>query len=67
MVLLNNGSVAFAVDQVNGRNVCVALEGTIGNPVTCTVHDRKPRECVRYRPGARCHKFRRLAGLEEGS
>jgi Fe-S-cluster containining protein len=47
-----------------GRCVCVALRGTVGAHVSCTVYARRPDQCRMLEAGtAECRKARRQAGL----
>jgi uncharacterized protein len=57
-------SLLTKVDPV-GRCVCVALRGTVGRRVSCTIYPRRPTACRRLRRGsAECHKARQQAELE---
>ncbi|MBI5480291.1 MAG: YkgJ family cysteine cluster protein [Deltaproteobacteria bacterium] len=57
------GSLLTRLDPV-GRCVCVALKGTLGRRVSCTVYPRRPRACRGLTEGSRaCRKARRQAGL----
>jgi Fe-S-cluster containining protein len=58
------GSILTKVDRV-GHCVCVALQGTVGRRVNCTIYERRPDACRQLEAGRRaCHKARRQAGLE---
>jgi hypothetical protein len=58
------GSLLTRLDPV-GRCVCVALRGTLGRRVSCTIYARRPGPCRRLTEGSRaCRKARRQAGLE---
>lgn len=47
-----------------GRCVCVALRGTVGQRVSCTIYDRRPQECRSFTAGSKeCIAARRQAGL----
>ena len=44
---------------------CTALEGTIGENVSCRVYEDRPRMCRKFESGSdRCHAVRRAYGLE---
>jgi Fe-S-cluster containining protein len=44
---------------------CTALEGTIGENVSCNVYEDRPRMCRKFEAGSdRCHAVRRAYGLE---
>lgn len=44
---------------------CTALEGTIGENVSCRVYEDRPRMCRKFEAGSdRCHAVRRAYGLE---
>lgn len=44
---------------------CTALEGTIGENVSCRVYEDRPRMCRQFEAGSdRCHAVRRAYGLE---
>jgi len=49
---------------------CVALQGTPGRRVACTIYERRPSVCRNFQPawaegpaGARCHEARTRLGL----
>lgn len=47
-----------------GRCVCVALRGTVGKRVSCSIYERRPDECRRLTVGSReCREARRQTGL----
>lgn len=49
-----------------GRCVCVALRGTIGGRVSCSIYDRRPGECRTLQAGSRdCLAARKQAGLSD--
>ena len=61
---VGRGSLLTRLDPV-GRCVCVALRGTLGRRVSCTIYPRRPGPCRRLTEGSRaCRKARRQAGLE---
>lgn len=37
-----------------GNCRCVALEGTIGEKVACTIYDIRPEICRKFKPGSTC-------------
>lgn len=44
---------------------CVALEGAVGETVSCRIYENRPRVCRRFEAGSdRCHGLRRAYGLE---
>jgi Fe-S-cluster containining protein len=48
-----------------GHCVCIALQGTIGARVSCSIYERRPDGCRDYQPGTTdCRQARRNAGLE---
>ena len=48
-----------------GNCVCIALGGTIGTQVACSIYERRPEGCREFQPGTECcHRARREAGLE---
>jgi hypothetical protein len=59
----------FTVDRYIKRKEedfsCTALEGAIGEKVSCRVYDDRPRMCRQFEAGSdRCHAVRRAYGLE---
>jgi hypothetical protein len=61
---VGRGSLLTRLDPV-GHCVCVALRGTLGRRVSCTIYPRRPGPCRRLAEGSRsCRKARRQAGLE---
>jgi uncharacterized protein len=43
---------------------CVALEGTVGAKVDCTIYAQRPEPCRELQPGEeKCNKARQLHGL----
>jgi uncharacterized protein len=59
----------FVVDRFIKRKEadfsCTALEGTIGQEVSCRVYDDRPRMCRKFEAGSdRCHAVRRAYGIE---
>jgi len=60
---VGRASLLTKLDPV-GRCVCIALRGTVGRRVWCTIYARRPGACRRLtRGGAACRKARRQAGL----
>jgi Fe-S-cluster containining protein len=62
-----NGEIT--VDRFMRRNsetfVCTALDGTIGEQVSCRVYEERPRICHLFEAGSdKCHALRRAFGLE---
>lgn len=62
-----NGEVT--VDRFLRRNgetfACTALDGTIGEQVSCRVYEERPRICHLFEAGSdKCHALRRAFGLE---
>ena len=48
-----------------GNCVCVALRGTVGQRVSCSVYENRPRVCRAFRPGSGdCRQARRELSLE---
>ena len=46
------------------KNRCVALEGTLGERVSCTIYDRRPQACRGCEVGSTsCHAARTALGL----
>jgi uncharacterized protein len=44
---------------------CVALEGAVGETVSCRIYENRPRVCRSFEAGSdRCHGLRRAYGLE---
>ncbi len=44
---------------------CVALEGTIGEQVSCRIYEQRPRICHQFEAGSdKCHALRRAYGIE---
>lgn len=44
---------------------CVALEGTIGEQVSCRIYEQRPRACRLFEAGSdKCHALRRAYGIE---
>ena len=44
---------------------CTALEGTVGENVSCGVYEERPRMCRKFEAGSdRCHAVRRAYGIE---
>jgi Fe-S-cluster containining protein len=59
----------FIVDRIIKRKQedlsCTALEGMVGDKVTCRVYDDRPRMCRKFEAGSdRCHAVRRAYGIE---
>ncbi|MBX3244221.1 MAG: YkgJ family cysteine cluster protein [Acidobacteria bacterium] len=59
----------IVVDRYLRRNAetlaCIALEGTIGEHVGCTVYETRPIMCHHFDAGSdRCHSIRRAFGIE---
>jgi uncharacterized protein len=57
------------VDRYMRRNAetfaCTALEGKLGEDVTCRIYERRPRMCHHFEAGSdKCHALRRAYGLE---
>lgn len=49
----------------DGWKRCVALEGTFGMEVSCSVYDKRPDTCRTFEPGSdACVKARKWAGFE---
>jgi Fe-S-cluster containining protein len=58
-----HGAILTKLDPV-GRCVCVALRGTVGQRVSCSIYARRPDECRRLQAGSQeCLAARRQAGL----
>jgi Fe-S-cluster containining protein len=63
----NDGEIV--VDRYLRRNgetlACVALEGTVGEKVACSIYDTRPVMCHHFDAGSdRCHAIRRAFGIE---
>ena len=44
---------------------CAALEGTIGEAVSCRIYEQRPRICHQFEAGSdKCHALRRAYGIE---
>jgi uncharacterized protein len=59
----------IVVDRYLKRNgdtlMCAALDGTIGERVSCTIYDTRPVMCHHFDAGSdRCHAIRRAFGIE---
>lgn len=62
LVIGSNGRPHLGLDD-NGR--CIALQGTLGQRVQCTIYSVRPRACRRVQPGdPDCIQSRRDRGLE---
>jgi len=49
----------------NGNCRCAALTGRMGESVSCTIYELRPRVCRKFTAGSGpCHMARRAAGLE---
>ncbi|HEY3358019.1 MAG TPA: YkgJ family cysteine cluster protein [Polyangia bacterium] len=58
------GSILTKLDRI-GHCVCVALQGTVGRRVSCTIYARRPDACRQLEAGTRaCLKARRQAGID---
>ena len=45
--------------------VCIALSGTVGNQVACSIYEQRPELCRQFEAGSpECRQARRAAGLE---
>ncbi len=59
-----NGELGFSTVRKGDFDVCVFLEGEIGEDASCTLHDIKPTECRWFLPGKQgCRDDRRQHGL----
>jgi len=46
--------------------VCIAFRGSVGGRCSCSIYDKRPRPCRRFRPGSfECKEARIEAGIEE--
>lgn len=60
---------SVVADRVLPRNAengyCGNLEGAIGEHVTCTAYEDRPKACRDFQAGSdRCHEYRRMYGFE---
>jgi Fe-S-cluster containining protein len=47
---------------------CAALEGKLGDRVSCTIYDLRPAACRTVKPGSKeCRQDRRERGIDQGS
>lgn len=45
--------------------VCVALRGSVGHRVSCSIYGRRPKVCIEFKPGSRyCLELRRDHGVD---
>lgn len=50
--------------RLDGDGRCVALRGSVGRRVFCSIYEIRPRACRRVEPGdARCLRYRAERGL----
>ena len=57
-------SLKTAYDS-RGNCRCIALRGTIGEQVNCSVYDLRPKVCRKFKAGSgACYMARRAVGLE---
>lgn len=50
--------------DLDGNCVCVALRGTLGRRVSCSIYERRPTECRHLEAGSpECRKAREQASL----
>jgi uncharacterized protein len=62
-LLVANSAGVLHLRLVDGGR-CIALRGSIGRRVSCSVYDVRPRPCRRVQPGdASCLRARADAGL----
>lgn len=66
---ITDESGELVVDRYLRRNgetlACIALEGTIGERVACTIYETRPAMCHHFDAGSdRCHAIRRAYGIE---
>jgi uncharacterized protein len=66
-VEVENGEIL--VDRYLRRNgetlACAALDGTVGEQVSCRIYEQRPRICHHFEAGSdRCHAVRRAFGFE---
>lgn len=51
--------------EEDGWQKCKALEGNVGQSVTCTVYDKRPSACSGFDPGSpQCLHIRQWAGVD---
>lgn len=64
----NGGRALRLVTDPRGEQVCAALEGRLGDRVSCAVYPRRPGVCRRLEAGSEeCLLARAEAGLEDTS
>ncbi len=52
---------AMAINRRDRRGRCVALKGTVGRKVSCSIYSVRPEGCVDFEPGSeRCLEIRRM-------
>jgi Fe-S-cluster containining protein len=53
----------YSLRQVGESRKCIALEGTLGESVNCSVYEFRPPVCRRFQPGSDLCKKARLEVL----
>lgn len=60
---------SVVINRMLPRNMenghCANLDGAIGNHVSCTIYNERPKVCHDFEAGSdRCHEYRRIYGVE---
>ncbi len=65
-VVINNEIVVDRFVRRDSENfACVALDGTIGEDVSCRIYENRPKMCHLFEAGSdKCHALRRIYGFE---